>query len=371
MLRSAAVGAHGRGSSVRLLTCGLMLVLAALSSSADAQAPSPSVLDDLLPELAAKVTSALPAGAEVNVTVDGGADGGDARTLRARIATFLAARGFRIGDGTTGIASVAIGCGRNLREHVCVAQIHSDGRDQIATVTRRLTASASMVTNVSLALELRPLVSQQMQILDVAVFDERLVVLDVAAITVVERKDDTWRRVRSRPLPVSPAWPRDARARIRVDGDRVDLFLPSLTCRGRTDSLELTCSEGQQAWPIGVENRGLERGRNYFKTLEGAMFYNAAPLGAAVNDDAIALTASCAPGMYVAAVSPTGRDTGDLLQLSRVADGRLVHAASPLHLPGVLTALWAQPNQASAVVVTHDIPAGRYDAFQTTISCSR
>src|SRR6187431_2256892 len=104
MLRSAAVGAHGRGSSVRLLTCGLMLVLAALSSSADAQAPSPSVLDDLLPELAAKVTSALPAGAEVNVTVDGGADGGDARTLRARIATFLAARGFRIADGTTGIA---------------------------------------------------------------------------------------------------------------------------------------------------------------------------------------------------------------------------------------------------------------------------
>jgi hypothetical protein len=181
-----------------------MLVLAALSSSADAQAPSPSVLDDLLPELAAKVTSALPAGAEVNVTVDGGADGGDARTLRARIATFLAARGFRIADGTTGIASVAIGCGRNLREHVCVAQIHSDGRDQIATVTRRLTASASMVTNVSLALELRPLVSQQTQILDVAVFDERLVVLDVAAITVVERKDDTWRRVRSRPLPVSP-----------------------------------------------------------------------------------------------------------------------------------------------------------------------
>jgi len=54
-----------------------------------------------------------------------------------------------------------------------------------------------------------------------------------------------------------------------------------------------------------------------------------------------------------------------------VADGRLVQAASPVSLPGVLTALWAQPDQTSAVVVTHDVRAGRYDAFHTTISCSR
>ena len=371
MLRSAAVGAHGRGSSVRLLTCGLMLVLNTLSSSVSAQAPSPSVLHDLLPELAAKVTSALPAGAEVSVTVDAGADSEDARAIRTRVTTLLAARGFRIADGTTGIAAIAIGCGRNLREHVCVAQIHSDGRDQIAAVTRRVTSPAPVLANVSLALELRPLVSQQTQILDVAVLDERLVVLDVTAITVFEREDAAWRRVRSRFLPVSRPWPRDARGRVRVAGDRLELFLPSLTCSGRIDSLEVSCSEGQQAWPIGVDNQGLEPGRNYFKSPEGAMFYNAAPLAAAANDDAIALTASCAPGMYVAAVSPSGRDSGDLLQLSRVADGRLVQAASPLSLPGLLTALWAQPNQTSAVVVTHDIPAGRYDAFQTTISCSR
>jgi hypothetical protein len=327
-----------------------MLVLTTLSSSVGAQAP-PSVFDDLLPELATKVTSALPAGAQVNVTVDGSADGGDARAIRTLITTLLAARGFRIADGTTGIALIAIGCGRNLREHVCVAQIHSDGADQIATVTRRLTSLASVVPNVSLALELGPLVSQQTQILDVAVLDERLVVLDVTGITVFERKDAAWR--------------------IRVDGDRLDVFLPSLTCRGRTDSLEVGCSEGQQAWPIGVDNKGLEPGRNYFKSPEGTIFYNAAPLGAAANDDAISLIAACAPGMYVAAVSPSGRESGDLLQLSRVADGRLVQAASPVSLPGVLTALWAQPNQTSAVVVTHDVRGGRYDAFQTTISCSR
>ena len=372
MLKSAAVGAYGRGLPGRLFTCGLMLVLATLSSSVRAQAPSPSIFDDLIPELAAKITSALPADAQVSLTVDVGVDSEDARAIRTRITTLLSARGLRIAEGTTGIAAVAIGCGRNLREYVCVAQIHGDGGDHIATVTRRLTSPASIVPNVSLALELRPLLSQQTQILDVGVLDERLVVLDVAAITVFERKDGAWRRVRSRPLPVSRPWPRDARGRIRVEGDRLDAFLPSLTCSGRTDSLEVSCAEGQRAWPIGVDNRGLESGRNYFKTPAGAIFYNAAPLGAATNDDAIALTASCEPGTYVAAVSPGERfEGGDLLQLSRVADGRLVQAASPVTLPGVVTALWAQPNQTSAVVVSHDVRGGRYDAFQTAISCSR
>src|SRR5689334_4648238 len=56
MLKFAAVGAHGRGLPVRLLTWGLMLLLSALSSSVGAQAPLPAAFDDLIPDLAAKVT---------------------------------------------------------------------------------------------------------------------------------------------------------------------------------------------------------------------------------------------------------------------------------------------------------------------------
>ena len=372
MLKSAAVGARGRGLPVRLLTWGLMLLLPALSSSVGAQAPLPSAFDDLIPDLAAKVTSALSAGAQVSLTVEPNADGEEAQAIRTRMTTLLAARGLRITDATPGNPEIAIGCGRNLRERVCVAEVHTDGRTQIATVTGPRTSSTEASRITVPALELRPLLSQQIQILDAAVIGDRLLVLDVAAITLFERKDGEWRIVHSRPLPVSRPWPRDPRGRLRASGNRFDLFLPAMTCTGRPDPLEITCIDGQQPWPIGVDNRGLEPGRNYFKTSEGTVFYNAAPLGAAANDDAIGLTAACAPGMYVAAVSPSGRlDSGDLLQLSRVADGRLVQAASPVSLPGVLTALWAQPDQTSAVVVTHDVRAGRYDAFHTTISCSR
>jgi hypothetical protein len=371
MLKFAAVGANGRGLPVRLLMCVLLLVLSTASPTA-AQAVSPSVFEDLIPELVAKIASAIPGGVPVSVTVAAGDSVEDAAAIRTRVTVLFAARGIRTADAAAATTAVAIGCGRNLRERVCVAQIQSDGRDQIATVTRRLTSPAQVSATASLALELRPLLSQQTQILDIATFGDRLLVLDVAAVSIFERKDGAWRSVQSRPLPVSRPWPRDPRGRARVDGNRFDLFLPAMTCSGRTDSLEVNCTEGQQPWPIGVANRGLEGGRNYFKTPEGAIFYNAAPLGAGADDDAIALTAACAPGMYVAAVSPSGRvESGDLLQLSRVAGDRLVHAASPVILPGVLTALWAQPDQASAVVVTHDVRAGRYDAFQTTISCSR
>jgi hypothetical protein len=371
MLKFAAVGAHGRGLPVRLLTCAVLSILSTAPPIA-AQAVLPSVYDDLIPELVAKIASAIPGGAPVSVTVSAGENVEDASAIRTRVTALFAARGIRISDAAAVTTTVAIGCGRNLRERVCVAQTHSDGRDQIATVTRLLTSPTQLSRTASLALELRPLLSQQTQILDIAVLGDRLVVLDVAAVSIFERKDGAWRIAQSRPLPVTRPWPRDPRGRVRVDGTRFELFLPAISCSGRTDSFEVSCTDGQQPWPLGVANRGLETGRNYFKSPEGMVFYNAAPLGASSTDDAIALTAACAPGTYVAAVSPSGRlESADLLQLSRVADDRLLQAASPLILPGVLTALWAHPDHTSAVVVTHDVRAGRYDAFQATISCSR
>jgi len=371
MLKFAAVGAHGRELPVRLLMGGLLVILSSAPPIA-AQAVAPSVFDDLIPELVARIASAIPGGVPVSVTVAAGEHVEDAAAIRTRVTAILASRGIRTADARAATTAVAIGCGRNLRERVCVAQIHSDGRDQITTVTRRLTSATQVSPAAALALELRPLLSQQTPILDIAVLGDRLLVLDVTAVNMFERKDGAWRGAQSRPLPVSLRWPRDPRGRVRADGNRFELFLPAMTCSGRTDSLDVSCTEGQRPWPIGVDNQGLENGRNYFKTPEGTVFYNGAPLRASATDDAIALTATCAPGTYVAAVAPSGRmESGDLLQLLRVVEDRLVQAASPVVLPGVLTALWAQSDQTSAVVVTHDVRAGRYDAFQTTISCSR
>jgi len=358
MLKFAAVGLlHGRV---------LFLLVAATAASAQ----PPSTFDDLIPELVGKIASAVPSGAQIALTVTTDNDSDQAPTLQMRLTAQMAARGLRLGDATAS-TTIAVGCGRNLRERVCVAQIHGGDREQVATVARPLDAASSASRGTPLALGLRPLLSQQVQMLDVAAVGDRLLVLDVTGVTSFEQKDGEWRVTQSRPLAGSRTWPRDPRGRIRVESGRLDIYLPGGSCTGRSDSLDITCTDRQQAWPIGVDNRGLEPGRNYFRGADGSVFYNAAPLGAAANDDAIELTTTCAPGTFVVAVSRNGSDGRDSLQLSRLADGRLVQATSPAVLPGVLTALWPQADKTSAVVITHDVAAGRYDAFHAGISCSR
>src|SRR5262245_18636316 len=133
MLKFAVVGAHGRGLPERLLTCGLLWILST-APTITAQVVSASVFDDLLPELGAKIASAIPAGVPVSLTVEAGDSAEDASAIRTGVTAFFDARGIRTADAAATTTAVEIGCGRNLRERVCVAQIHSDGRDQIATV---------------------------------------------------------------------------------------------------------------------------------------------------------------------------------------------------------------------------------------------
>lgn len=370
MLKFAAVGARGRELPFGQAMCGLMLVLQ-VAQVAAAQPLSPSAVDDLLPELVAKVASALPAGGDVIITVAlSDANVENAPAIRTRAAALFTARGLHVAEAGAEAIAVVIGCGRNGRERACVAEFRRDGRSQIATVTGGV-APPTAVPPGSVALALRPLLSQRTQILDAAFVGERMLLLDTAAVTMFERKEGDWHPVQSRALPTPLHWPRDPRGLVRLNGNRFDLFLPALTCHGRADSLEFACTDGQQPWPIGGDNKGLDPGRNYFKTPDGAVFYNAAPLGAGTHDDAIALLAACAPGTYVASVLPGDQMGGDLLRLAHAVDGRLVEAAPPVVLPGVLTALWPQPDRMSAVAVTHDVSSRRYDAFLATVSCSR
>src|SRR6186997_2992731 len=122
MLKFAVVGAHGRGLPVRLLMCAVLLILS-IAPSIAAQPVSSSVFDDLIRDLVAKIVSAIPDGVPVSVTVSAGENLEDAQAIRTRVTALFAARGIRIADAAAVTTAVAIGCGRNLRERVCVAQI--------------------------------------------------------------------------------------------------------------------------------------------------------------------------------------------------------------------------------------------------------
>jgi len=86
----------------------------------------------------------------------------------------------------------------------------------------------------------------------------------------------------------------------------------------------------------------------------------------------VSMRAACVAGTVV--LSPIGRgdaEGGDMLRVSRLSEAGLAPVAAPVNLPGALTALWAQPDLTSAIVVTHDAGAGRYDALRASLSCSR
>jgi hypothetical protein len=230
---------------------------------------------------------------------------------------------------------------------------------------------------------------------------DRLVVLDPQALTRYQRGDNGWQRVGTEPIAARRVWPRDLRGRVRVDGSRVDAFLPGVVCRSAGDGARLACVDDREAWPIGIDNTGLEANRNYFHTPEGLAFFGAAPLGPgasdanarwivaaptgalllldesrrsvatlASGDDVVALNALCAGPVVLVASSGRG-ERPDTVRLVRVVGRQFVPVAAPVELPGRLTALWAGPGATAATAVSRDAGADRYDAFQIRIACDR
>jgi hypothetical protein len=242
-------------------------------------------------------------------------------------------------------------------------------------------------------LQLTPLISQAVQVLDVARIDRRLLVLDADSLTLFDAADRGWARLASRPLGRS-ARPRDLRGRLRVEGRRVEAFLPGLACRGSLEPLAVNCLEESTAWPIAIENTGMVSGRNYFAVRDGVHVLGIAPLergddvrwiaatldeqivlmddngrvGARLGagDDVVRVSTACGGGSYVV-VPSTGSFDG--LRLYRVDSQQLVAIAPPAALSGPITALW--PSSSGAIVVSRNASSGSYEAFHVDVSCGR
>src|SRR5262245_18110442 len=377
----------------------VLLFTLTLTPAAGAQPPSP--YEEIVRELAVKIAAALPAGepaAALSLVAIDGADQANLRQLQTEMTAALAARGVRVAESPAGApnATIRVSCADNLRERACVADVQRGASRQAVAVTRPLDARAARPPMVSL--DMQPLFSQRQPILDAVVSGDRLLVLDPAALTGDQRSDAGWQRVEVLPLGVTRVWPRDLRGRVRVEGARIDVFLPGVICRSGGDGGRLACSDDRQPWPIGIDNTGVEANRNYFYTPEGVAFFGAAPLSGdadarwlvagqtgallflddsrrsiatvASGDDVAALDAPCAGPVVLVASSGRG-DRPDTLRLFHVLRRQLMPAAATVELPGRLTALWAAPGASAAIAIVHDAGAERYDAIQIRLACDR
>jgi hypothetical protein len=390
------VGTHGRDSAIRTF-----LFLLAWGAAVSAQ--TSVSYQDLALELATRIASAIPAGAQVSLapssetTSENETD--NTAAFRAELAARLVMRGVRMVAEGDGVAAIRFGCRQNLRERSCVAEIRSAGARDRVMVTRAHDGGARQEDTAWFSLDVRPLFVQRVQLLDVATLGDRLLVLDVQSLSLYRRTAGAWQPVESRPLAAGRTWPRDPRGRLRVTGDRLEAWLPGLVCTGAVAPLAFTCAREQRPWPIGIENGGLEPGRNYFATPEGLSFYSAVPVGnpaearwlivdregaltwldaarrpagsAGAADDIAALAPACQADTTIVAVEHAPGSDSDALRTYQAVSGRLVSAASPIALPGVVTALWSTPGADAATVIVHDPGAARYEALQIRVACGR
>jgi len=396
----AAVAHHGREALTLVNGCALMLSLLAAPQSTPPSFP----YQDLVPELVEKIAASVTPVPLVRLVVAPGddADRPRARQLERDLSEKLTARGLRVVDRADGAAIVTVTCSQNLRERACAAEIRKAGASQVVTATRPHDASHPPPTSPVLALDVRTLFTHRTPILDVVLSGDRLFVLEPAALSRYQRRDNEWLADRSRPIASLRVPPRDIRGRLQLDGTTIVALLPGVVCRANLDALNVTCADEQQAWPLGVENTGIAVGRNYFTTPEGLAFYGAAPLAAeadarwlvtapegrllfldsgrralesavSAGDEVAAVDTACVPGSFVilAARAGPGLADAEALQLFQVIGRRLLPLASPVVLPGPLTALWAAPGARTATAVSRDTSSGRYVAFQIAIICGR
>lgn len=321
----------------------------------------------------------------------------DDSAVRRALVERLMARGVRVIDAATGVAAARAQCLENLRERTCTGEVVGDARRLFVVARPRAGERREPASNV--ALDLRPIISQRARMLDVTRSGAHLLVLTPAEIIRYEQVDGGWRAALSRSIGTSRIWPRDVRGRLHATSAGIEAFLPGIKCLGTGDSLTMTCADSSDPWPLDFENARVDPARNYFRTTEGVAFYGIARTGSGTDaawlaatvdrvltfidadrvpsatpfsgDDVARVQTACGEAPYVVVGSAASGGEGDQLTLFRVAGHRLISAAPAIGLRGRLIALWTADGADAATVITHDLDAGRYDAYELTASCSR
>jgi hypothetical protein len=322
----------------------------------------------------------------------------DAAALR-EIADGLQTRGLTLVATPESAARVRVACSGNLRDRVCAAEIvKGDSRDVVAASTPRVAAAAPRAPGLA-ALDIRPVLARRDAVLDLVEVRDRLLVLDTAGFDLYERGDAGW-KASGRVAFSPPAWPRDARGRLSVNGETVDAFLPGMTCRCTLEPLTAACTPTPTAsWPVGVPNSSLVAGRNYFAAPNAPPFFSAVSLGPdggsgwllagidgnlhllgarfdarqvlpALGDDIAEVHTTCGSDRQIIGTNDDDRG-GQWLRAYEVAGSRLIPLTSGDRMPGRITAIWQTPAKTSVLVVAHNPDLDRYEAFYVGLACVR
>lgn len=301
---------------------------------------------------------------------------------------------------TGGATEVRLTISENLTQFLLVAEIHRGGEREVLLESWPRTASPSRTGPKGAAAEVRLvkrlLWEQAQPILDVAVLDDGILVLDGERVLLAHGADQ-----QSVPIPALHPWPRDMRGRLAVNPPTFTAWLPGTVCRGSVAApISIDCRESQEPWPLAPgAQAALTPVRNYFEgrveiaawgAREVPAFYAAAPAGdawifAGVEGRAHIYTRDWEPsgsieqwgsdvagvetpcGPRILATRPASLAEPDAIQPYELIDGAAQPAGAALEFAGPITALWSAGNSATAV--SRDLETGRYAAFSLAPAC--
>ncbi|HEY6371356.1 MAG TPA: hypothetical protein VIX37_12320 [Candidatus Sulfotelmatobacter sp.] len=262
----------------------------------------------------------------------------------------------------------------------------------------------------------------------------RIAVLDAEKVSLYKMQSGKWQQEQTLSIVHARPWPRDLRGRLIPAKDHLlDAYLPGVICRSSAGApMALNCRETDDPWPlvpaalsggtfpvfpsagsaaVAIPPMGAFYAptRNFFtgaltpgvgKFTTVSKFYSAALLPRekyllwlfaatdgrvhmvdGVSDqgmklgwgsDLTSVKTSCGAGWQVLATSPAD-ETGDSVRAYEFPDRDLVAVSGAVDFPGggVITALWTEAKDDTAVAVTRNRETGTYEAFRLAVVCSQ
>jgi hypothetical protein len=280
--------------------------------------------------------------------------------------------------GDSGTVAIDVTLSRNLETSLLVAEMRRGDSRVVAIVPYD---AHPVAPRPAVRLEARQLVrhSGPGRLLDLAPMGDRRLLLDTAAITLVDSQG-------VQAVFELPAirWPRDSVARLVADGGSFVARLPGMTCRGPLGLAGVRCDADDSPWilPGGITG-SLQPGRNFFLQDGGAVsFFSAIRMGdawiAAHVDGRLRLHApSAAPielagdfGSFIAVAPQSCEDVPLALATSMAGtavrafrlDRKLIAASEPVDLGGEVSSLWDD-------IAIVRVPAGETIAYRIEVRC--
>jgi hypothetical protein len=297
---------------------------------------------------------------------------------------------------------------------------------------KELAPASESSPQIKLSLDSSLLWEQEKRILDIALVESRMLVLDSEGVGLLQKNDGRWEKLRSVPAASHRGWPRDLRGRLESKPDEFSAYLPGLVCHGRlTPEFQMDCEESQSEWPLQTTPEAkltarFEAGRNHFSLLatetetffrsstlfssaaflqgaaeplwvlahdEGVRVYDRASLAGMTSDqgtpsasdqrvdssylittwgsDVVALRSPCAPAGLLLATGGGDDPREDFLQAFEFVNRQPTALSAPAVFPGTLTALWPTVTSAAATAVVRKPANGHYAAYRVAVACDR